>query len=527
MNVVKKQQVFQGMLVLLFFICSNTQAKTLKKNSTKQAEPEISRSINRFQPWRPVQEMIKDTVVQVFSQIAEFNWLQPYSTPGQFAVRGSGFIISAEGFIITNAHVVDQAVAVWIQVPSLGKKLIKVEVIGICPEKDLALLCIIEQDLSIIKKELGAVPFLHLGDSDTIRRADEAMALGYPLGQQSLKSTTGIISGREQHLIQTSTPINPGSSGGPLLNTKGQVIGVNCSGIVEAQNVGYAIPINDLKIVLPDLYTNKIVRKPFLGILSVKATESLTSYLNNPQPGGCYVVEVIKNSPLEKAGVLAGDMIYEINGYRLDIYGELSVPWSEDKVSVTDYIGRLASDQEVTLVVYRDGERKEFILQINHTQTSPIHKMYPWHEKCDFEIYAGMVVMPLTINHIQLFGDQIPGLRRYTIPNSQTEEVLLITHIFPNSELAYSRTISTGFTINEVNGIPVKTLDDFRDAIKLSTETGFFVLTTADQVSCASDNIPTVLPFETVLKETIELSEMYRYQLSDAVQELALEVFGN
>ena len=125
----------------------------------------------------------------------------------------------------------------------------------------------------MIKRVLGSIPFLPLGDSDLIHRSDEVLALGYPLGQQSLKSTTGVISGREQHLIQMSAAINPGNSGGPSLNTKGEVIGINSAGIPAAQNVGYMIPINDLKIVLADLYKVKLLRKPFLGVLFNNATD--------------------------------------------------------------------------------------------------------------------------------------------------------------------------------------------------------------------------------------------------------------
>ena len=162
--------------------------------------------------------MARDTVVQVFAQIAELDLMQPYKTPTQYGSRGSGFFINEHGHIITNAHVIDQAHAIWIQIPSLGKRLINVIVVGICPERDIALLRVADEDVDYIRSELGYIPYLVLGDSDKVRRSDEVLALGYPLGQESLKSTTGVISGREKNLIQMSAPINPGSSGGPLLN---------------------------------------------------------------------------------------------------------------------------------------------------------------------------------------------------------------------------------------------------------------------------------------------------------------------
>src|SRR5579872_429286 len=248
--------------------------------------------------WRPIQDRVKDTVVQVFSQVAEFDFLEPYKTPNQYSGYGSAFFINDRGDLLTNAHVVNQAKAIWIQIPSLGKRIVDVEIIGISPERDLALLRLRPEGLALIKQELGSVPYLTLGDSDQVRRSDDVLALGYPLGQQSLKSTSGVISGREGNYIQMSAAINPGNSGGPLLDAHGQVVGINSANVPDAQNVGYIIPINDVKKVLPDLYKIKLLRKPFLGVLFNSATETLTELLGNPLPGGCYVVEVVNNSTL-------------------------------------------------------------------------------------------------------------------------------------------------------------------------------------------------------------------------------------
>ena len=470
--------------------------------------------------WRPVQEKIKDTVVQIFSQVAEFDWLQPYRTPNQYSTRGSGFFINDQGCIITNAHVIDQALGVWIQIPSLGRRLIGVRVVSICPERDIALLCINNEDLDYVKQNLGSIPFLPLGNSDFIYRADEVLALGYPLGHESLKSTSGVISGREQNYIQTSAPINPGNSGGPLISTAGEVIGINRAGIVEAQNVGYAIPINDLKIVLPDLYKVTLLRKPFLGIQSVNATESLTGYLGNPLPGGCYVVDVVKNSPLAKAGVRAGDMIYEMNGNQLDIYGELKMPWSEDKVSIIDYVSRIAIGQEVSLTVYRNGERQEVVVKFDHSEVLPIRKMYPGYESIDYEIFAGMVVMELTLNHVKLLINQAPGLAKYMDLKYQAESVLVVTHIFPTSQLYRSRTFSAGITLHEINGMPVKTLEDFRVSIGKGRATNYFTINAFDNLSRTSDGVLVVLPFDKIAQEEKLLSQQYHYPLSDHVKNL-------
>lgn len=478
--------------------------------------PSQEKIVVKSDAWRNIQENVKDTVVQVFAQIAEVDLLQPYKTPHQYGACGSAFFISDQGDLITNAHVVNQAVAVWIQIPSLGKQIIDVDVISVS-ERDIALLRVRPDDLQKIKQALGKIPYVALGDSDAVRRADEVLALGYPLGQQSLKSTTGVISGHEMGMIQMSAPINPGSSGGPLLNTKGEVIGINTSGVTEAQNVGYIIPINDLKIVLGDMYRVKLLRKPFLGIFFNNATDALTEFLGNPQPGGCYVVEVVKNSTLAKAGIQRGDMIYEINGFRLDTYGEMNVPWREDKLSIIDYVSRLSIGQDISLVVYRKGERKEFKVAFSQNELPSIRKFYPSYEEIDYEVFAGMVIMPLTLNHIHALMNVAPGLAKYADMHVQ-EPTLVITHIFPNSQLYRTRTITVGATLNEINGMPVHTMQDLRNA--MGKENKFLTIKASDNVLRATEHIFVALPFDKILQEEQKLAYDYKYPLSQTMKQI-------
>ena len=484
--------------------------------STQVIEKVVSKNIL----WRPIQDQVKDTVVQVFAQIAEFDLLQPYRTPHQYSVCGSGFFINEDGYLITNAHVVNQARSVWIQIPSLGRRIIDVEVIGMTPDRDLALLCVKSADLEVIKSVLGKVPYLTFADSDTVRRSDEVLALGYPLGQQSLKSTIGVISGHEQHMIQIDAAINPGSSGGPLLNDLGQVVGINAAGITEAQNVGYAIPINDLKIVLPDLYKTKLLRKPFLGILYNNASESLAEYLGNPVPGGCYIVEVVKGSTMYKAGVKPGDMLYEINGHTLDYYGDMSVPWSEDKISIIDYVSRIPAGEKVHVVIYRKGERKEFNIAFDLTELPAVRKVYPGYEDIDYEVFAGMVVMQLTLNHIHIMEKMVPGLVKFAEMKNQSEPSLLITHIFADSQLFRTRTFTPGSTINEVNGVKVATLTQLRQVLKESIHEKFLTVKASDNLTRVSDNLLVVLPWDKILEEEQTLAYDYHYPLSATMKYL-------
>lgn len=483
----------------------------------------VERVVSDTTLWRPIQEKVEDTVVQIFAQVTEFDMLQPYRTPQQYSAVGSGFFINDQGDLITNAHVVNQARSVWIQIPSLGRRIIDVEVVGMTPDRDLALLRVKPESLEIIKKVLGSVPFLTLGDSDHVYRSDEVLALGYPLGQQSLKSTTGVVSGREQHMVQISAPINPGSSGGPLLNAAGQVVGINAAGITEAQNVGYAIPVNDLKIVLPDLYKTKLLRKPFLGILYNNASDALAEYLGNPGQGGCYIVEVVKGSTMFKAGVKPGDMLYSINGHDLDFYGDMVVPWSEDKISIIDYVSRIPAGEKVHVVVYRKGERKEFSMNFDVSELPPIRKVFPGYEDIDYEVGAGMVVMQLTINHIQGMEKAVPGIVKFAEMRHQNEPVLLITHIFADSQLYRTRTLTPGSTLNEINGIKVTTLAEFREAIKHCKNQKFLTIKASDNMMRVSDNLLVVLPIDKILEEEMYLSRDYHYPISVTMKDLMEE----
>lgn len=476
--------------------------------------------VTSSQLWRPVQDMVQDTVVQVFSHISAIDILKPYAQPAQGSATGSGFFISEEGYIITNAHVVNQAHSLWIQIPSLGKEILDVELVGVSPERDMALLKVTEESKEKIEAALGTIPYLLLGDSNTVYRSDEVLALGYPLGQQMLKSTTGVVSGREQHMIQISAPINPGNSGGPLVNCKGEVIGINTAGIMEAQNVGYAIPINTLKIILPDLFKVKLLRKPFLGVFFSSATEALVEYLDNPPTGGCYVVEVIPDGNMERAGIKRGDMIYEINGMQVDRFGEMNVPWSEDKLSISELVNFLTIGDVVKLVIYRNGKRIETSIQFDYSSAGAIKRVYPGLEDLEYEIFGGMVVMELTKNHIAALKDNATGLLKYGEFRNQREPVLVVTHVFANSQVHRSRLIFPGTTLNEVNGIRVKTLADFRNAVHLGSTGKFLTLLVSDNVTRSSDNIFVVLPMQQLLEEEERLSRLFRYAITPFTQEI-------
>lgn len=235
---------------------------------------------------------------------------------------GSGFILNANGQILTNAHVVDGADTV--NVTLKDGRTFKGKVIGTDPVTDVA----------VVKIEAKNLPAVRLGNSEQLKPGEWAIAIGNPLGLDNTV-TTGIISatGRSSsqvgvpdkrvNFIQTDAAINPGNSGGPLLNAQGEVIGMNTAIIQGAQGLGFAIPINTAQRIATQLVATGKVEHPYLGIQMVTLTpelkENINSDPNSPLPSveadkGVLVVRVMRNSPADKAGIRAGDVIQKING---------------------------------------------------------------------------------------------------------------------------------------------------------------------------------------------------------------------
>lgn len=472
--------------------------------------------------WLDVQKQVKDTVMQVFAHVTEFNWLEPYKTPNQGSGAGSGFFINNDGDIISNYHVVAQASSVEVQIPSFGLERFDVEIIGVCPERDIALLTLTKESREKILAKNNVISFLKLGDSDSVLRSQEVLALGYPLGQSRLKSTLGIVSGRERMgssgYIQITAPINPGNSGGPALDTNGAVIGINSCGVIEAQNVGYIIPINEVKSALQDLYKVKLLRKPTLGCLFTAANPEMVQYLSNPSDGGWYIAKVFKGTLLESVGIQEGDMLCEINGHRVDLYGDIDVPWSEDKASLFEFLNRMTVGDTIKFVVYRKGQRKEFTFSFEHKYLPPVRMIYPEFEPeaTRYELIGGMVVMQLSLNHVSLLISRAPDLVRYGKIDLQHESSLIITHVLPNSQAFKTRVLRPGESIEEVNGEKVRTLDEFRDAVLKSKKSRYITLRT-------DDSLYAVMSVDKILREEDILASRYFFNKSKLLDQLGLE----
>lgn len=267
---------------------------------------------------------------------------------------GSGFIITKDGYIVTNCHVVDSAEAdtsmdIKVNVPG-HDDLIAAEIVGTDVQTDIAVLKL-EED--------GVYPTVTLGDSDLLQPGELAVAIGNPLGTLEGTVTVGVISaigrqlnnnGYPMELIQTDASINSGNSGGPLINSFGEVVGVTNAKMGSAEGLGFAIPINSIKSVIESLINyGMVVGRPFLGVTVNRVEED--AY--NGAVAGIYVADLPAGGPGEAAGLMVGDMIISMDGVEI--------------ASTDDIIGVRDSHEvgdEIEIVVLRDGEELTLILTI-------------------------------------------------------------------------------------------------------------------------------------------------------------------
>ncbi len=265
---------------------------------------------------------------------------------------GSGVIISDDGYILTNNHVIKDANIIKVKLYG-SKDEYDAKVIGKDPKIDIALLKI------DAKKPL---PYAPLGDSDELEVGDWVIAIGNPFGL-SHTVTKGIVSakgrvigsGPYDDFIQTDAPINFGNSGGPLFNLNGEIVGINTAIISGGQGIGFAVPINMVKAILPQLKEGKIVRA-WLGVRFQAVTKEMMESFGLESTDGALISEVLKNSPAEKAGLKEGDIIIEVNGKKI-----------EDSNNLPKIIASYQPDQKLDIVFIRDKKKHKVTVTLGKT----------------------------------------------------------------------------------------------------------------------------------------------------------------
>ena len=487
--------------------------------------------------WNRIERKLENAVAQVFVNTMSIDVKEPYKKGSMGSATGSAFFIDREGRLLTNFHVVDNAINLWLMIPALGSEKIDATIVGVCPEQDIAMLQITPDERKKLEQKLGKIPTISIGDSDKVERGEDVLGLGYPLSQTFLKGANGIVSGPEFSdkgaMLQISVPLNKGNSGGPLLNKKGEVIGINTSGMDNAQNVNYAIPINVYKLIADELKTKKLVRLPNIGIrFEANTSLEFAKIKDNPEPTGVRITYVYPDTTMERAGIKMGDVIYEFNNYRIDAYGEVKPDWRSDKASIFELYQRLPKGAQIKLVLYRDGKRLDKTITVEDPPLYQNRKIYPQYEPYDYEMFAGIVIVPLQENILEEF---IQKMKEAFVENSKIrmshylkslwfadhftnkhKPYLIISTIIPGSLAAKSNNFIISDIISSVNGIEVHTLSELRQAMKKSLETSTLFITNQSGALIAHK-------LSDVIKNEEEFSKAINYPITPLMKELMKE----
>jgi serine protease Do len=301
-----------------------------------------------------VVDSVSPSVVSIIVRTVDFDIFSgPLATESGI---GTGFIVDPSGLIVTNSHVVDNRDGLYSVVLKDGTTY-EVEEIHLDEMTDLA----------IIEVSARNLPVVELGDSDSIKVGQQAIAIGNALGRFSNTVTVGVVSGIARELtatssfgsnpktyegaIQTDAALNPGNSGGPLLNSVGQVVGINVATTRGADNIGFAIPVNTLKPILDTFMAEGRIIRPYLGVSYTMITREIAAIRRIPE--GAYISRVLADSPALKAGMVRGDVIISFNGKELS-----------GTESLSSMIGSKKVGERVEVLIDRNGERRNLTVTL-------------------------------------------------------------------------------------------------------------------------------------------------------------------
>jgi serine protease Do len=331
-------------------------AIAVPQNYVSQVVSRVGNSVVRIDASRKVATNVPAAFNDPFFR--EFFDSQMPNIPNEQIQRGmgSGFVVSSDGLILTNAHVVEGSDQV--KVTLKDGKTYQGKVMGTDPLTDVA----------VIKIEATELPAVTFADSDTLQPGEWAIAIGNPLGLDNTV-TTGIVSATDRSsaqvgvadkrvsFIQTDAAINPGNSGGPLLNAQGQVIGINTAIIQNAQGLGFAIPVNAARDIAEELIATGKAEHPFLGIQMAQITPELKQELKSQQGltvdanEGILIVEVVPGSPADLAGLKSGDIISQIEEQKITTADQVQQAVEKTDVGTKMSLGLIRNDKRLNLAV--------------------------------------------------------------------------------------------------------------------------------------------------------------------------------
>jgi len=401
--------------------------------------------------YAPIVQKVAPSVVTIFvsSSVPELsrlsdpdlNFFRPFfgDIPWQSGALlehalGSGVIVSPDGYILTNNHVLKNANE--IQVTLSDGRTFTAKVVGTDPRTDIAL----------IRVQADNLPALTLADSDKVNVGDVVLAVGYPFGVGQTVSS-GIVSGKnrvtssdmDEDFIQTDAAINPGNSGGALVDTDGRLIGINTAILSRSggnQGIGFAVPSNLCRWVMDSLVKNGKVERGLLGVMIQNVTPDLAKALKLDRATGALVGDVTPGSPADKAGLKSGDVITQLNGQPIEDTSQL-------KLRVTE----TTPGSQVHLVVNRNGESKAFDVTLGSVPENKVAKASESNGEARREALGGVSVTDLDQN------------TRAELKIPQNVQGAVITQVAPDSA-AYEAGLRTGDVITELNRQPVKNAQD-------------------------------------------------------------------
>lgn len=376
---------------------------------------------------------------------------QPQRPQKQSGV-GSGVIVSADGTILTNNHVIDGADKITVHLDNENKDSFEAKVVGKDPATDLA----------VLKVEAKDLPYLNLGDSDKVRVGDVVLAIGNPLGIGQTV-TQGIISAKSRRtdigdrtsfedFLQTDAPINRGNSGGALVNLNGELIGINSQILSSGMGggsigIGFSIPANMAKNVMEQLLKDGKVQRGMLGINIQGIDKEMAESLGLKDTKGALISNVSKDSAAEKAGLKRDDVVTAINGEKIN-----------DSNTLRNKVAATKPGSEVRLTIVRDGKEQEVTAKLDELNTEKVKSINPENGeenstgKSESNGKLGLDLEPLT-----------PDISKQLKLSADVKGVV-VTEIDPDGAAA-EKGIIQGDVIVGINGTDVETLDDVKAAL--------------------------------------------------------------